>query len=82
MKIKPEPGKHYRIWATRWIRFHEAHHLGSSFVLIGSGSVVMFLGYHPGSHSIAQVLYEERTGWVFIPRDKKIRRNFWRPVRC
>lgn len=84
MKIKPEPGKVYRIWSSRpFIPLYEAPHMSRGPIChIENGSVVIFLGFHPSTHLRAQVLYGEKAGWVFIPRDSKIRKNFWRPVRC
>lgn len=84
MKIKPDPGKHYRIWGSRpMISFYKTPYASRELhPPIPNGSVVVFLGFHPSTHCRAQVLYGEAIGWIIIPRLRDGRRDFWRPVRC
>lgn len=79
-KVKPEPGKLYRLgYSVELRKFH--YYTRETIKHLPFGDVVVFLGFHPSSERKARVLSGEYIGWIMIPKQAHRKKyQFWRPV--
>ena len=79
-KLKLEPRTWYR--TSVHVNLHSGRSIQSKKVAeVPRGSLVMFLGYHPGSVYFCKVMFSEYYGWLSVPVKYKDHTHFFLDVK-